>query len=500
MTVAKIVIVFIVNFYICISIDARKPNIVLVLTDDQDLLVGGLTPVKQVQQLIANQGATFTNAFVSTPICCPSRSTILTGLYQHNHRVVNNSLSGGCSGESWQQHLEPYNFGTTLQDNGYTTFYAGKYLNTYGYKAAGGTKHVPKGWHWWLGLVGNSRYYNYTLSINGTAQHFTDQYLTNVIEKYSVDFLENMRHKENESFLMVLAPPAPHAPFTPETKYRGKYNGIKVPRTPNFNTHKLKNRHWLLNMGVAPLPKETVARVDSYYARRWETLLSVDDMVASNINKLTDIGQLDNTYIIYTSDHGYHLGQFSLPWDKRQPYETDIRVPLLLRGPGVRGKSLVEGVVVNVDIAPTILAMAGLQPPTYMDGRSFLSMATSVEPLPPRRAFLIEYVGEGDLKTVSSSCHFADAYTLSECSPSSSCKCQDALNNTYNCVRSIAHDENYIYCEFYKEVGYLKEFYDINQDPYQMENIYQELQQTVKNKLKEEILQHTTCNGRSCCK
>ncbi|XP_046681956.1 N-acetylglucosamine-6-sulfatase-like [Homalodisca vitripennis] len=476
---------------------AKKPNIVFILTDDQDILLGSVTPVKQVQTLVANKGATFTNAFVSTPICCPSRSSILTGRYLHNHKTTNNSFSGGCSSVNWQQTLEPRTFGRLLQSAGYRTFYAGKYLNAYGYKEAGGTAHVPVGWDWWLGLEGNSRYYDYTLSINGTARHFSDQYLTNVIQNYSVKFLETVAHS-SDSFLMVLAPPAPHAPYTPEPKYRGKYEGVKVPRTPSFNTQKLKSRHWLVNMAPAPLPADVVARVDSYQARRWETLLSVDDMVAATVNTLQQIGQLDNTYIIYTSDHGYHLGQYALPWDKRQPYETDIRVPMFVRGPGIPAKSLVDSVVVNIDIAPTIVDMAGLPVPADMDGKSFLQESMSTQRLPPHRSFVLEYEGEGDKNTVSTDCPLNNDNTLSECYPSSACKCQDSRNNTYNCIRQIYQESNTLLCCFHEQPGVFWEYYDLNTDPYQLNNTYNSLSLPERTQLQSTLKHLTTCRGSSC--
>ena len=118
------------------------------------------TPLEKTRRLLGDAGATFSNAFASTPICCPSRSTILTGRYQHNTKVLNNTIDGNCSSPAWQQNMEPSNIGAKLQPLGYKTFYAGKYLNMYGLKKAGGVEHVPKGWDSWNALVGNSRLVN----------------------------------------------------------------------------------------------------------------------------------------------------------------------------------------------------------------------------------------------------------------------------------------------------------------------------------------------------
>ncbi|KAF6217400.1 hypothetical protein GE061_001755, partial [Apolygus lucorum] len=143
----------------------------------------------------------------------------------------------------------------------------------YGQKSVGGPEHVPPGWDSWVGLVGNSRYYNYSLSINGTAKKYTTEYLTNVLSAFAEEFLDYQR-PENSPFLMVLAPPAPHAPFTPEPKYVGKFKDKRVPREPHFNTANNSDKHWLVRMKPVPLPNETVELLDDYYAMRWETLLS----------------------------------------------------------------------------------------------------------------------------------------------------------------------------------------------------------------------------------
>uniref|UniRef100_S4RL60 Sulfatase N-terminal domain-containing protein n=1 Tax=Petromyzon marinus TaxID=7757 RepID=S4RL60_PETMA len=143
------------------------------------------TPLKKTIALIGDEGATFTNAFVASPLCCPSRSSILTGKYPHNHGVVNNSLSGNCSSAAWQKLQETDAFPVHLRRAGYHTFFAGKYLNPYGDGSVGGVAHVPPGWDVWNGLVQNSKYYNYTLSVNGKLEeHGTDyskDYLTDLI-------------------------------------------------------------------------------------------------------------------------------------------------------------------------------------------------------------------------------------------------------------------------------------------------------------------------------
>ncbi|KAG7232645.1 hypothetical protein INR49_008267 [Caranx melampygus] len=132
----------------------RRPNIVLILTDDLDVAIGGLTPLNKTKKLIGDAGITFTNAFVASPLCCPSRASILTGKYPHNHHVINNTLEGNCSSRAWQKSEEARTFPALLKAAaGYQTFFAGKYLNQYGHSEAGGVEHVPPGWSYWIGLV-----------------------------------------------------------------------------------------------------------------------------------------------------------------------------------------------------------------------------------------------------------------------------------------------------------------------------------------------------------
>lgn len=460
----------------------------------------------KTQNIIGNMGVIYTNAFVTTPVCCPSRASILSGQYQHNHRTLNNSVSGGCSGLHWQQHVEPQTWPALLHQAGYTTFYAGKYLNQYGYKETGGAAHIPAGWDWWIGLVGNSRYYNYTLSVNGTAVFHSDDYLTDVIKAYGLEFLRQ-RHVTEKNFLMVLGPPAPHAPFTPAPEYKDHYKNVKAMRTPNFNIPVFQDKHWLLQMPPSPLPDSMLPELDRVYRQRWETLLSVDDLVESITVKLDSLGLLDSTHMILTSDHGYHVGQFGLPWDKRQPYEMDIRIPLMIRGPGFPHKKMDIRPVLNIDFAPTFLAMAGLEAPAWMDGFSFF-------PFPQKtvnngtgmdRKFLIEYHGEGSRKTVSPHCPYDQSDTLSNCIPEQKCKCQDSKNNTFMCVRHLephiatdvipSHD--FVFCKF-RDSENFTEAYDLNVDPYQLNNLAPSLSPAIENKYISWLDHLEFCSGLLC--
>ncbi|KAJ1530549.1 hypothetical protein ONE63_005437 [Megalurothrips usitatus] len=479
-------------FILQLCLVVGKPNIVLIVTDDQDNLSS--TPMTKTMRLVANRGATLTNSFVNTPLCCPSRSTLMTGLYQHNTQVWNNSLEGNCNSVVWQRRHEPHTFAQIFHDAGYRTFYAGKYLNQYGSHKAGGLSHVPKGWQWWAGLKGNSRYSNYTLSVNGTARHYHTSYLTDHIHELALEFLRS-QSMDGPPFLMMLAPPAPHAPYTSSPKYDKYFMNESVPRTPNFNPSKQNDKHWLVRLPPDLLPHDVLARIDENWRRRWRTLKSVDDMVAGIVRALSDIGLLKETFILVTSDNGYHLGHYGLPWDKRQPYDTDIRVPFFIRGPGVKKQHL-QQMVMTADIAPTLLDMAGLHVPQHMDGISFLPALQTKRKKITKRAILIEYSGEGG-KSVSPDCPWQEDSGLSNCSPESACKCQDARNNTYVCVRTIGANQDSVLCKFNDAQGFF-EAYNLVHDPYQMKNIAFEMKETQMKRGIKILKKLQACRGIAC--
>ncbi|KAJ8299587.1 hypothetical protein KUTeg_023647 [Tegillarca granosa] len=333
--------------------------------------------------------------YVSAPLCCPSRSSILTGKYVHNHGAVNNSVNGNCSSLNWQTNQEIKAFPVYLQSQGYTTFFAGKYLNQYGFPKVGGVRHVPPGWKWWMGLVGNSVYYDYILSVNGSYElhghRYPQDYLTDVINKRASEFL-NLQSVDSGPFFMMLSTPACHFPFTAAPQYKQNYTSAVAPRNGSFNVH-AKDKHWLLRQTVTPMPNKTLSFIDNTFKHRWQTLLSVDDMVENVINLLQEKGLINNTYIIFSSDNGYHLGQFSLPNDKRQLYEFDVRVPLMIRGPGIKPGTYSEDIVMNIDLAPTFVNMSGLPVPPQMDGTTILPILHGVSNT-SSRSILVEHQGE----------------------------------------------------------------------------------------------------------
>ncbi|KAK3873117.1 hypothetical protein Pcinc_016902 [Petrolisthes cinctipes] len=488
----------------------QSPNIVFILTDDQDAVLGGMKPMIHTQQLLAAHGLTLTNAFVASPLCCPSRSSILTGQYVHNHGAINNSLSGQCSSQRWQDGPEKKTFAAHLHGAGYTTFFAGKYLNQYGEKSAGGLSHVPPGWDWWVGLKGNSRYYNYTLSINGTRETHKDDpsedYLTDVIRRRALEFLE--KRPQTKPFFMMLSTPACHAPFTPAPRYAHNFSSDAAPRTDNFNVVAGPRKHWLLRQGVQPLPTDVLNKVDDVYRNRLRTLLSVDQLVYEVVKSLEVQNLLDNTYIVFTSDNGYHLGQFSQPLDKREPYETDVRVPFLVRGPGVPKGKTIAYPTTNIDLAPTFLEVAGIPVPKYMDGMSlkhiimddeekredqFRNMVSGHQQV--RRTMLVEHSGEG--RDTNPGCPSVPSPGMSGCNPDFACKCEDSSNNTYACLRQLGSRENRLYCQWLDSENF-EELYDLAVDPWELNNTVSTLGSNAHKKLRHLLKNLQRCRGSRC--
>ena len=377
------------------GVSGPRPNIILILTDDQDLELKSMDFMPNVKALLADQGATFTHFFVPLSLCCPSRTGILRGQYPHNHTIWTNLPPDGGFQKAYADNLEHSTLATALQEVGYKTFLFGKYLN--GYPATASQTYIPPGWHGWNSPVGGEPYseYNYQMNADGTLVTYGTQpsdYLTDVMSASAVNFIRKTAQQATPPpFFMHLTTFAPHAPSTPAPRHANLFPHAQAPRTPSFNEADVSDKPaYIQNLPL--LSDADIQTLDAEYRLRIQSLQAVDDMVGAVVNELQADGMLANTYIFFASDNGYHMGQHRFLAGKYTPYETDIRVPLVVRGPDVPGAIQIDRFAGNVDLAPTLAELAGATLAETPDGRSLVPLMRGQSPSVWRQAFLLEQI------------------------------------------------------------------------------------------------------------
>jgi N-acetylglucosamine-6-sulfatase len=401
----------------------ERPNIVLILTDDLDTESVSVMP--ELKSLLIEEGTTFNNAFVTDPLCCPSRATFLRGQYSHNTHIAGNSPPEGGFGKFRRLGLERSTVATWLDDAGYDTFYAGKYMNGYD-----DTRYVPPGWDRWYGWLGmyHSPGGEYRLNQNGHIERYDmDQvHDTDLLKDKAVDFIRD-KWGDGKPFFAYVAPNAPHTPAYVPKRHEGLFSDRSLPRSPSFNEEDMSDKPRVVRS--PQFSHDEVKDLGDLYRKRLASLQSVDGVVGAIVTALRDTGQLDSTYIIFASDNGFFLGEHRRV-DKSLAYEESIRIPLVVRGPGVPAQK-VNHLVVNNDFAPTVAQLAGVDPPDFVDGKSFVPLLRDEKPPLEawRTGFLVEHV-----------------------------------TPTYQALRTNDHT----YVEW---AGGDRELYDLEGDPYQLHNL-----------------------------
>jgi N-acetylglucosamine-6-sulfatase len=448
---------------------AVRPNVILVITDDMDVYDVENMPILHSEMVDA--GTTFTNMFVTTPVCCPARASFLTGQYVHNHGVLDNRKPSGGFLKFFELGKEKSTIATWLQDAGYRTSLVGKYLNFYPARGRN-PNYVPPGWAFWRGLVfppiAGDGYYDFQIvdgvktAAYGEEPKEPPDYVTDVLRDHALEFLKSTEADDARPFFLYLAPIAPHQPTQPAARHEKALASLPLRRPPSFNEEDVSDKPaWVQKLPL--MTEEAVHKTEELHRQRARSLLAVDEMLGRVIEQLRAAGELDHTYILFTSDNGFELGQHRMDHGKGDGYEDSIRVPLIVRGPGVPAKRTVDAMVLNIDFAPTLAELTGASAAGFVDGRSFAPFLAGRIPGSWRTDFAIE--------------HWTDE--------------EDAGIPNYLGLRTT----QYKYVEYPSGE---RELYDLKKDPYELRSLHAGADPALLQKLSARLKQLEACAAATC--
>ncbi|HEY1276675.1 MAG TPA: sulfatase [Thermoleophilaceae bacterium] len=462
----------------------RRANVVVLMTDDET--VEDMAVMPQTRALLGDEGVTFDHNYVSYPVCAPSRASFFSGQYAHNHRVMGlYEPTGGYIRFDRSNDLPVW-----LQDAGYVTAHIGKYMNGYGTEVK---PTVPPGWTDWHGAIDGSTYkmWGYTLDENGRRHTYGSPFIedprlyqTDVYREKAVRFIRR-RAPSDRPFFLSVAFLAPHHEAAsvrartgmfvrPAPRHRNTLDGLPFVSTRSFDEPNVSDKPAFLRRH--PLGFDALDRIVERRRERQRSLLAVDDAVVAIVDQLRRSHELDDTYIVFTSDNGYMQGEHDVPTGKMLPYEPSTRVPLIVRGPGIpRGRTSHE-LVGNIDLAPTLVGIAHAHAGKPMDGRSLLPYARDPD-LRSNRPFLHETGGR----------RFVPARDLD----------QDGTPRTrsvlsYRAVRT----DHWLYIEYR---GGARELYDLKRDPDELHSHHDDPRYAgVRHVLHRLLERLAKCRGASC--
>ena len=415
-----------------------RPNIVFVMTDDMEEKMLRRMPV--VRSRMMEEGTTFDNAFVTQSLCCPSRATALRGQYSHNHRITTNDVPDGGAVRFRRRELDESTFATWLEDSGYHTGLVGKYLNNTQ------KRYIPPGWDEWEGMVGMAS--DHLVNENGRLHRYSQETLmTDVYTEKSLDFLRRATDRGSDPPFMLWA---------------DLYSDTPLPKPPSFNEADVSDKpEWVRD--TPRLKDREIRKLREQHRNRLRSLRDVDEMVGDILKLLEDRGELDNTYVVFTTDNGLQTGQHRLT-KKSTPYEEAAGVPLVVRGPGVPAGAVRNQLVINNDFAPTFADLADTGVPGFVDGRSF---APLLEQDPPAGSdWRTAILNEQDQRQKF---HIPD----------------------YEAVRTKTH-------AYVRWKTGERELYELQRDPYELENVIDEADPVTLARLKTRLRLLSACRGSAC--
>lgn len=465
---------------------SEKPNIILILSDDQ--MVSDMEFMPYTNLLITDQGTSFSQAYTPFSACCPSRASILRGQYSHNTKVRYNKPPAGGYPIYLSEGHDGNDIGKWLEDAGYYTGLIGKYMNGYPrYPDMEPSEnyvpdtHIPQGWSEWHAFLYVNAYRRFRMNNNGVINLYDDTkprqdiFQTDVERDLAVEFI-NRASKKNQPFFLHLSPSPPHSPFTPANRHKGTFQDQKAPRTPSFNEEDVSDKPLFIQKRPQ-FTDEEIEHIDFMYRQRLGLLQALDEMVLEIVKTLEETGELDNTYIIFTSDNGFRLGQHRFQKGKGMPYDEDVRVPFIVRGPDVLKGITRDEFVLNIDIAATALDWAGVEIPEFVDGKSIRPILKAGETgeVPWRDTILLQFwrrIGGG-------------------------------VEYMYVGVRTKLHK----YIEWHYMPGFQTlateeqnrfEVYDMINDPYELDNAYFTTDPELLADLRAKLSELQICSGASC--
>lgn len=351
---------------------SRKPNILFILTDDQDLHMESVDHMQYLKSDIVDKGTTFHQHYCTVALCCPSRATLWTGQQAHNHNVTNVSPPHGGYPKVADVGINDDYLFLWMQEAGYNTYYSGKLWNFHG--VSNYDRPYVRGFNASDFLLDpyTYRYWDSMMTHDGEPPvSYAGKYSTDVVADKANALLDEATSHDEPWFLTV-APIAPHSNWvfdersnttylsTPQSAYRHEhlFHDYKIPRGSSFNEKVDGAPSWV---GKLPeLNESVIAYNDHYQRQRLRALQAVDEMLHDLIGKLEESGEIDNTYIFYSTDNGYHISQHRMHPGKECGYDTDIHIPMFARGPGIAAGGAIDTVTTHTDIAATFLKLAGV--------------------------------------------------------------------------------------------------------------------------------------------